>query len=272
MQGTAWPAAGLLSTCKQPLVVSSATCLWSRPELSSLKKKKSKKKIKKTPEALLLSPPHGSSIPRQPPWRFFFSFAMCQEPVWFPSWSVTAADVVRFRAGNLRRDLFKALKPRSANGLTAISNQLRNWFPGLFCGQRLSTRLCLPGPTVRATHAALWGRMDGMQDRGKTLVRVDGHAGISLCAKLSQMAGDGRWKITFQGPILSKIHLANILWQSRVLQPFHQLSAHVKSLSKGTCGYFTQVSVFYLCVPSTSDTSQSPCFSPLADPKAKKQF
>lgn len=56
------------------------------------------------------------------------------------------------------------------------------------------------GPSYSRSSKGGW--MDGMRDGGKTLGRVDGHAGISLCAKLSQMAGNGRWKIKFPGPIL----------------------------------------------------------------------
>lgn len=98
-----------------------------------------------------------------------FSFALCQEAVWFQSWSITTPDVVRFRAHNLQRDLFGALKPCGANGLTAISNQHRNWFLSLH-GQQRSRWMSPPGLTVQDITTVSWitfmrrgGRLDVKQ-------------------------------------------------------------------------------------------------------------
>lgn len=152
---------------------------------------------------------------------------MCQEPVWFQSWSVTAADVVRFRAGNLCRDLFKALRPCGANGLTAISNQLRNWFPGLFL------RAAALDTAVSARSDGPSSSEDGWMacEMKERLRRVNGYAGISLCAKLLQMAGHGQWKITF---LRSRL-IQNLLdWYFVTItcpKTFHELTSLWSALS-----------------------------------------
>lgn len=126
---TVRPEAGLLCACKhsQQVVVSSATWLWSRPDPSAASSPRKQRDSSTCPS---LQPYCSETTSKT------FSFAVCQESVWFQSWSITTPDVVRFRAHNLQRDLFGALKPCGANGLTAISNQHRNWFPSLHGQQR----------------------------------------------------------------------------------------------------------------------------------------
>lgn len=126
-----------------------------------------------------------------------FLFAACQESLWFQSPSITTPDIVRFRAHNLQWDLFKALKPCGANGLTAISNQLRNWFPSLH-GQQRSTSMCPPGLTdaggVSCITCTRW-RMgcEAIETLWKS--RWTGCDFFHL--EFSLMVEDGLWKIRF---------------------------------------------------------------------------
>lgn len=124
-----WPKVGLLHTCKhsQHVVISATTWLWSAPDFPAASRHPEQRGGSARPSSAL----QNSTT---------FSFAACQEAAWFQSWCVTAPDTVWFRAHNLQRDPFGALKPRRANGLTAISNQRRSWFPGLH-GQRRAGRM-----------------------------------------------------------------------------------------------------------------------------------